>query len=689
MRNHRLIAWLLFGCLAALAALAYAPGLHGGFLFDDFANLPALGDTGPVRHWDTFWRYVTSGTADPTGRPLALLSFLLDAHDWPASPYPFKRTNLLLHLANGVLLFGLLGQLGRLTAPAASRIRRDCAAAIAAGLWMIHPLFVSTVLYIVQREAMLPVTFTLLGLLAWLRGRQRIVEGDTWRGLAWLLAGLGGGTALATLSKANGMLLPVFALVLELALLRPGERRHDQHAPPRAYARAMILLAWLPAAAIAGYLLLAGWKGLTVGISDARPWTLGQRLLTEPRVLLTYLRMLWLPTPFTAGLFNDQVQASASLWHPWTTLPAIVAVLGLVACAWRHRERAPALAAAVLFFFVGQSIESSTIALELFFEHRNYLPALLMFWPLALWLCDIPIFAGRPVPHGKRHGGMRSGPAAGPLGRHGAKPTLALICLAGLLAMTWARAGLWGNTRDQALLWGRLNPASPRAQAFAAYAEVAAGFPERAIRRLQPALQRSPGELQLALNLVAARCAAGRLDPPTVAAAEHALATARDSGSLLTSWFGRAIGQAARGDGCPGLDLAEIDRLLLAAKNNPKLIRNHGRQQDIDYLRGRIAIRQGDPDRALALFNEGLREQPRASLALSQAAELGAAGFPAQGLKHLELFDALPPPPPPHGWDMRRLHAYVLEKQRYWPRELARLRATLRQDLLDSQATSG
>src|SRR3546814_20068069 len=83
---------------------------------------------------------------------------------------------------------------------------------------------------------------------------------------------------------------------------------------------------------------------------------------------------------------NDHIPASTSLWSPATTLPAILVVFGLIVGAWLLRRRRPALAAAVLFYFVGQSLESSTVALELYFEHRNYLPAMLMFWPLALWL---------------------------------------------------------------------------------------------------------------------------------------------------------------------------------------------------------------------------------------------------------------------------------------------------------------
>src|SRR5258705_13200466 len=94
--------WLGLGALLMLAGGVYLPGLGGGFLFDDFVNLDALGSHGRIDTWPRFWIYLTSGTADPLGRPLALLSFLLDARDWPASAAPFLRTNVLLHLLNGV-----------------------------------------------------------------------------------------------------------------------------------------------------------------------------------------------------------------------------------------------------------------------------------------------------------------------------------------------------------------------------------------------------------------------------------------------------------------------------------------------------------------------------------------------------------------------------------------------------------
>lgn len=680
MRTCSIVGLLLLSSLLGVACLLYFPGLHGNFLFDDFANLPALGATGPIETWPTFWRYVTSGTADPFGRPLTLLTFLFDARDWPADPYTFKRTNLILHLFNGALLALLLRRLGHEAFKHEDKYRIDLAAVVGAGFWLLHPLFVSTTLYIVQREAMLPATFTLLGLLAWLHGRTSIAHGQTRRGLSWIAMGLGGCTALGVLSKANGILLPALALVVEYVFLRSSASSEPLTAPEKQRReklnrRSMWFFGWLPAGIVGGYLLEQGWSGLTLGISSTRPWTLGQRLLTEPRVLLDYLDLLWLPRPFTPGLFNDHVQASTSLWSPASTLPALLAVIGLIAGGWLVRRRLPALALALLFYFVGQSLESSTVALELYFEHRNYLPAMLMFWPLALWTCSVHI--GRRTSHAER----TKEPAAPPAARSVfvSKLVLAALILTGLGAMTHARASLWGNNHDQSLLWARLNPESPRAQANAAQVEMTSGRPDLAVARLHAPLDKSPDQVQLALNLFGAECQMGHIDADTLDAARLALRTTRDPGSLLVSWFERTMDQVANPP-CPQLTYATLGSLLHAALINPHFASNPGRQQDIHYLLGRLALKQGDGNAALAEFNHALDEQVRVSAALKQAALLGANGFPQQGLAHLDHLAAEPTQAYKPEFGMPRVHAWVLQRQQYWAKELAHLRATLRED---------
>ncbi|MEO8746984.1 MAG: tetratricopeptide repeat protein, partial [Rhodanobacter sp.] len=477
--------------------------------------------------------------------------------------------------------------------------------------------------------------------------------------LVWVCVGLGGGTLLAVLAKANGALLPLYALAIECTLLT--RRPLAAGAIKRIYRAAMLLLAVVPGMAVVAYVVWTGVRGIVSGDMGVRAWTVGQRLLTEPRVLWDYLSLLWLPRPFSRGLFNDQFVASTSLFHPATTLPALLGVLLLIAGAWWLRRRHPALALAVLFYFAGQLIESSSLPLELYFEHRNYVPALLMFWPLALWLADTRQLVWPKV-------------------------ALMLALPLGLAVMTHARAEVWGNPRTQALLWAQINPHSPRAQANAAQIEIAAGQPRAALRRLQPLLAAEPAQAQLAFNWIDARCVLGEVTPADIAMTRQAMRTTANPGALLTSWFERKLPEVAAGD-CHGLTLNDLRGLIDAGLENPKLA-GAGRQQDLWYARGRIALLQLDPDAALSAFTTALDRDLRPGIALQAAATLGAAGYPTRGLQLLDHYEQRRQAAPASAFGMPMLHAWVLAHQDYWPHEIAHLRRQLELDVTADKANT-
>ena len=651
-KSSNAIALTALAGILLLTLVAYLPGLQGGFLFDDFGNLTALGSTGPIDNWPAFWRYITSGTADPTGRPLTLLTFLVDARNWPAEPYPFKRTGLILHLINGLLLCGLLLRLGRALQAEPSRART--AALIGTAFWLLHPLLVSTTLYIVQREAMLPATCVLGGLLLWLHGRSQFIAGRMGSGMFWSVIGLGGFTLLGVLSKANGVLLPLYALLMEVIVLAP-----RQPIPSKKIRRAhrffVGIFAFVPAIGIGCYLLWTGIQGVLLGgNAGARPWSYAQRLITEPRVLVDYLTLLWLPRPFSSGLFNDQYVASTSLLQPISTLAAIAAIAVLIGVAWRCRRRHSALALAILFYFAGQVLESTSIPLELYFEHRNYVPALLLFWPLGLWLADT-----RTLPVIKR----------------------GLMCLmiGGLALMTYARATVWGNEQIQALVWARINMDSPRAQANAAQIEMQQGHPQNAILRLRALLATQTDQTQIAFNLIGASCMTGGVSARDMAAATQAMKTSAITGSLFAHWFERTLPVAAQGS-CPGLTLDSLLGLINAGLENPKL-NAEGTQQDLIYLRGRIALAQRHPDAALADFIRALDLEVRPGMALQAAATLGTAGYPRYGLTLLDHYSEVSAKVQRPGFGMPMLHEWVLGRQNYWPKETAHLRHQLSLDV--------
>ena len=207
------IAW---GVVFLAAILAYWPGLQGPFVLDDFSTLGALGNLGGVTDWDSFKAFVFGGTAGPTGRPLALVSFLIDGNNWPTDPWPFKRTNLVIHLLNGALLGLLTRQILQLL-----DFDRESAARLAlvsAAAWLLHPFLVSTTLYAVQRMAQLAMLFSIGGMIMYLYGRSLLGTNKT-KAYLVMTVSLGVFTVLATLSKENGVLLPILIGVDEITIL--------------------------------------------------------------------------------------------------------------------------------------------------------------------------------------------------------------------------------------------------------------------------------------------------------------------------------------------------------------------------------------------------------------------------------------------------------------------------------------
>lgn len=634
------IALALAACIGA-----YAPGLHGGFLFDDAANLPALGQFGPVDNLATFFRYITSGKADPTGRPLSLLSFLIDANNWPAPPFPFKWHNLALHLANGALLATLLRRIGRAQGYGAAQV--DRAALFSATLWLLHPLFVSTVLYVVQREAMLATFFILAGLHVWMTGRQRMLDGRG--GAAWLLFAWLGFTALAFLAKPNGLLLPLLSVVID-ATLPPTANRFDDDRYRRWRRWVALPCTALVAAGVSWVLL----KSIGHPPPPPRDFTLWQRTITQPGILLEYVRLLFLGDSHYGSLFHDQYRAATSLIAPWWTLPSVMVCAASAVFAWRLRRRMPALALAIGFFLGGHLLESSSLALELYFEHRNYLPAMMLFWPLGIALSRIPT------------GWLRATALLTPL----------LLCA----ALTRSTASLWAQPLLQAEVWAANAPESPRAQAWAAQLELQTGHAARARSRIALANALAPSEAQVALTGIFVSCDAGGPTLTDWQAAGRALREGpRDPGALLASWVQTAMDMDARGS-CPGMNATHLFALLDAAAANPAINRLPGRMQDIAHLRGQLALAQNDPSAALAWFNDALARAPAPAVALEQAAMLGSRGYAREGLAHLDYFNTLEVAPVRPTQGMPWLHATVLAAQDYWPTELAHMRQTLQAD---------
>ncbi|MDP3858333.1 MAG: tetratricopeptide repeat protein [Stagnimonas sp.] len=371
-----LAGWRYGLLLAALLTLGlYSLGLSGPFLFDDRSSI-VLNPAVQPEHLDAqslaaAWSGNRSG---PLGRPIASLSFALDfALAGELKPYGYKVTNTVLHVLCGMALFGFLNALLRAgslagTLPDSLRSRARAVAALATALWLLHPLHVSTVLYVVQRMAVLAALFGFLGLWAYANGRYRQLQGQSgWTGILLAMPLM---TVAAALSKENGLLTPLLCLVCEACFFRLQAQTQGIRRALRGGALLLIALAG-SAAILWGSAI---WSAVLNGFAD-RPFDLQTRLLTEARVLCWYLQLLVVPNLAEMNLYHDDIPLSTAFDTPPITMLALAALAAMVASALIFRKRAALYSFAVLFFFVGHLLESSVVALELVFEHRNYAPS--------------------------------------------------------------------------------------------------------------------------------------------------------------------------------------------------------------------------------------------------------------------------------------------------------------------------
>ncbi|HEY4127808.1 MAG TPA: hypothetical protein VGN70_07145 [Gammaproteobacteria bacterium] len=438
MLRPRFAQPLLFLAVCMLAVAAYIPGLYGGFALDDYTNV-VDNSAIAIHHldWASLSHAMFSFQAGPSMRPLSMLSFAINCYfTGGADAFTLKLTNLVIHLCDGLLVLlllrRLLGIYRERQAPAADPVRLEWLAYLSAGLWLLHPLNAMPVLYVVQRETSLSSLFILLGLHLYVAGRLR---GDR-TGAFMVWACVPALTVVAVLCKESGALLPVYALVIEYFLLR--FRRNDGSADRRIVAFYALFLV-LPGCLGLSWALFAHGGGVLD--YSGRDFTLGERLLSETRVLWSYIGWTLVPDPAWLGLYHDDIAPSRGLLQPITTLFATGGIVIAAAASFLLRRRLPLVAFGIAWFFGGQLMESTIFPLELAYEHRCYLPDLGII--LAVLSLLMPMSAQAPA--------------------RAVRYVLLGMALALCATVTWSRAYDWRDNLVFAAAEAEHHPESPYA----------------------------------------------------------------------------------------------------------------------------------------------------------------------------------------------------------------------------------
>lgn len=305
-------------------------------------------------------------------RFIPMLTFALDFRLGKGNIGTFHLTNLVIHFLVAAALFFFLSTLfdSQELNPYIDGRRRfpsPILPFLITGLWALNPVQTNAVTYLVQRMASLAALFYLLSLGLYLSARWKHRE----KGLNCIVAvyySLFFITFLSALmSKQNTATLPIVILLLEVVVINP-------HFLKRVFENKR-LFAFLCLFALA--MVLGVFYSLFPNVLDGyshRHFTLWQRLLTELRVLVSYIFLLLLPLPRFMNLEHD-VTISSSLFSPMTTLWSLLLLVLIVGVGWRIRKRYPLISLGIFWFFLNLLIESTILPLELKFEHRLYLPS--------------------------------------------------------------------------------------------------------------------------------------------------------------------------------------------------------------------------------------------------------------------------------------------------------------------------
>jgi tetratricopeptide (TPR) repeat protein len=309
-------------------------------------------------------------------RPVPRLTFALNYYFGKENVFGYHIVNLSIHFFASIFLFLFVyNSLNTPLVKAKYGPNSYSIALLATVFWTINPIQTQAVTYIVQRMASMAGLFYIMSMYFYLKGRTRK---ERWiKGTHYFFCFL---TAIfAFASKENTVMLPISIILFDLFLIQGLTRENIKK---NSYLLlAFILIPLALALVLAGPSIFSP-KHLLSGY-ELREYTLIERLLTEPRVILFYITLLFYPTPNRLNLFHD-ISISHSLINPPTTILAILFIFFVFGMAILKSRRWPLFSYCVLFFFLNHLIESSIFPLELIYEHRNYIPSMLLFLPVAI-----------------------------------------------------------------------------------------------------------------------------------------------------------------------------------------------------------------------------------------------------------------------------------------------------------------
>ena len=365
------LRFILLTISLIITALVYLPGISGGFTHDDYPNIinntKLHIDSLDISSLASASHSVKSG---PLMRPVSMFSFAINYYALGRDPKSYKIINLLIHIFVGLLLFFF----SRLLLDSYKKIHnQELDQSIVFWLpivttlaWLVSPINLTSVLYIVQRMTSLSALFSVAGLCFYVIARRSMIFKNKNNYYYFALSAVSFLTAI--LAKENGALNLLYLLCIEFCFFR--FISNSTLSTP--IFRTLFLSATLAPILFAVFWIASNSTYLDAGYSH-RDYTLAERTMTEARLIVSYFKWIIVPNISELGLFHDDIAISKSLFSPLTTIISISLILIVFIFSILNIKTKIFLSFGLLFYFSSHVLESTIIPLELAYEHRNYL----------------------------------------------------------------------------------------------------------------------------------------------------------------------------------------------------------------------------------------------------------------------------------------------------------------------------
>ncbi|MCG6551647.1 MAG: tetratricopeptide repeat protein [Candidatus Magnetominusculus sp. LBB02] len=356
--------------IAAFCLIIYSNSFKAPFMFDDYTNII---EKSVIRDIGQYKDSYTLISPKANRRFVPVLTFALNYKLGGLDVAGYHVFNLIVHVLCALAVYCLTALILRLNGASFPYLDSGLTALFTALLFAVHPVQTSAVTYIVQRYTSLATLFSLICLIAYIKSRMT----DS-KALRYTLYACSVFTSIVAMrSKEIAFTIPVIAALFEFMFFDGKIGKRTLYLLPLMLTMLIIPVSILankaPAAANAATLVMnPGLVDSTMKIASPTDMTRAEYLFTEFRVIITYLRLLFVPVRLNLDYDYPVIKSFFRL----EALSSFLTLAMVFASAIYLRRRARVYSFGVLWFFIALSVESSVMPIkDVINEYRLYYPS--------------------------------------------------------------------------------------------------------------------------------------------------------------------------------------------------------------------------------------------------------------------------------------------------------------------------